>query len=312
MRRAALAAALLALVLPACDSPIEYEPGWLDGPEVSDPSLNTPGYSLSTRPGMTAADRARPVIIAAHGYTASTYEWQEFREYAESTSPVLVSLVLLGGHGRTVADDFAPSTWRQWGQPILDEYAALVAQGYTNISIAGSSTGGALVLEQVASGRYRDTVRPRHLFFIDPIVVPTDKMLTLIPLLRHFVGTITTEGTEEERRHWYSNRPTATLAELYALTGRVRSQLAGGVRLPQGTAATVYKTSRDPTADPVGALLIYRGLRTAEGGLADVRMLDSPLHVFTRLQGRAPGSVTEADRRLQRQAFDEMIGRVRN
>jgi carboxylesterase len=299
------------LLLGACSSPLEYESDWLDSPEVFDPSLNSPGFTLSTRAGMTAADRARPVIISVHGYTASTFEWQEFREYAESSGDVLVSLVLLGGHGRSVEDDFAPSSWRQWGQPILDEYAALVALGYTRISIAGSSTGGTLILEQLATGQFAGAASPRHVFFIDPIVVPGNKTLTMVPFLRLFISNTTTNGTDEERRHFYSNRPTATLEELYALTRRVRSRLADGVRLPAGTLASVYKSSRDQSVDPVSALLIYRGLRTADDQRVDVQMFDSGLHVFTRLRGRAPEDVTEGDRQRQRQVFDDLIRKAR-
>ncbi len=299
-----------ALLSSACDSPMEYEEGWLDDPAVLDPSLNDPGYLLSTRPGMTAADRDRPVIIAVHGFTASTYEWGEFREYAEAGSPVLVSLVLLGGHGRSL-DDFRVSTWREWGQPILDEYAALRAQGYTHISLAGASTGATLILEQISSGRYAAAPAPRAFFFVDPIVVPGNKTLTLIPVLKYLVGHTTSPGTDEEAQHWYTNRPSAALAELNALTQRVRSQLASGFRLPAGSSAMVFKSNGDRTADPVSALLIHRGLRSFAGGPIDVRMLPSELHVFTRLRGRAPGTVTEDDRRFQREVFDEMIRRAR-
>jgi carboxylesterase len=296
-------------LLAACDSPMAWEDDWLDGPEVQDPSLNDPGYLLSTRPGTTPADRDRPVIIAAHGFTASTYEWGEFREYAEANG-ILVSLVLLGGHGRSV-EDFRVSTWREWGEPILAEFEALVAQGYTNISLAGASTGGTLILEQVAAGRYRAPVRPRNLLLVDPIVVPGDKNLSLIPVLRYLVGHTVSEGTPEEVRHWYTHRPTAALAELNTLIGRVRSQLRGGVRLPDGTRSMVYKTSRDRTADPVSALLIHRGVKPGPGGANEVRMYDSGLHVLTRLRGRDPAAVTAADRDRQREVFDDMIRRAR-
>jgi carboxylesterase len=300
----------LLVVATACgETPFEYEDWWLDSPAVLDPSLNDPDYLLSTRIGLTEADRGRPVIIAAHGFTASTYEWQEFRVHAEHSSPVLVSLVLLGAHGRSV-EEFEVSTWKQWGQPILDEYQALVAQGYTNISLAGASTSGALILEQLASRQYDGSVTPQHFFFIDPIVVPSDKNLSLIPLLRHLVHHVVTTGTDEEAPHWYANRPTAALAQLHELITRVRSQLARGFRLPMGSQAKVYKTARDETADPVSALLIHKGLRTSDGKPIEVQMLDSRLHVFTRLNGRNPESVSEADRQRQQQAFRDMIRRA--
>jgi carboxylesterase len=303
--------ACCAIMVGACgESPMEYEDWWMDSPAVQDPSLNDPDHLLSSRAGMTAADRARPVVIAVHGFTASTYEWREFRMFAERESEVLVSLVLLGGHGRSV-EEFRGSTWRDWGRPILEEYEALVEQGYTNLHIAGSSTGGALILEQIARGAYSGTASPRGFFFIDPIVVPGDKNLTLIPLLKHVVGHLTTDGTDEEKQHWYSNRPAETLAQLHALIGTVRRDLARGVLLPAGAVAKTYKTTGDRTADPVSAVLIYKGLRRADRGFTEVQMLESDLHVFTRLAGRNPNDVTAADRQRQEQAFLDMIQRVR-
>jgi carboxylesterase len=98
--------------------------------------------------------------------------------------------------------------------------------------------------------------------------------------------------------------------QLNDLVTRLRAQLARGITLPAGSQAKVYKTSRDETADPVSALLIYRGLRTDDGGRIEVQMLDSRLHVFTRLAGRNPAAITSADRQSQEAAFREMVGRV--
>jgi len=39
----------------------------------------------------------------------------------------------LGGHGRTYAD-FKNSSWEDWQEPIMTEYNALLAKGYTNIN----------------------------------------------------------------------------------------------------------------------------------------------------------------------------------
>jgi hypothetical protein len=70
----------------------------------------------------------------------------------------------------------------------------------------------------------------------------------------------------------------------------------------------VYKAKHDGAADPLGALLLYKGLRRADGGRIDVEMIDSRKHVFTRLQGRA--SWTPADSALQQRVFGEMVGRA--
>jgi carboxylesterase len=71
----------------------------------------------------------------------------------------------------------------------------------------------------------------------------------------------------------------------------------------------VYKSEKDETADPVSAVLIYKGLKTAEDNRIDVEMIDSELHVFTRLDLRT--SVSQKDRDNQRRVFDEILGRVK-
>jgi carboxylesterase len=300
------------VLLAGCGGEMEFEDHWLDGPEVFDPSLNDPDYLLSTRPGMTAGDLTRPVIITAHGFSASTFEWKEFRDYAEAHSDVLLSLVLLGGHGRTL-EEFRRSTWEEWGAPILAEYEALRGLGYTNISLAGSSTSAALMLAHLASGKYRSSpggAGPAHFFFIDPIVVPGDKNLSLVPVLRHLVSHTVTPSTEEETPYWYQNRPSEALAQMQGLLSYVRRRLASGITLPEGSSAKVYKTTRDETADPVSALLVYRGVRAAGGDRIEVEMIDSSLHVFTRLRARNPTRISPADVIRQEQTFREMIEKV--
>jgi carboxylesterase len=105
-------------------------------------------------------------------------------------------------------------------------------------------------------------------------------------------------------------RPAQALMQLNQVINRVQGDLARGISLPAGAQAKVYKTNGDPTADPVSALLIYRGLRTATGGRIDVQMLPSDLHVFTRLRARNPAAVTAADQQRQRTAFEELVARV--
>ena len=99
-----------------CDS--ECEESWLDG-DINDSSFDGSDsyhyYRVSKRPDslpQTFKDTV-PVLIAVHGFSASTYEWLELRRYVDDVKPyaqriaeeetprALVSLVLLGGHGRT-------------------------------------------------------------------------------------------------------------------------------------------------------------------------------------------------------------------
>src|SRR5690606_19402656 len=100
-----------------CDATCEAS--WLDGNTVRD----TADLVSQRLPSPDSATLAKPVIIAAHGFTASTYEWEEFQRYAEADGRVLVSRVLLGRHGTDI-EDFEAGTWRDWGRPILEEYRA--------------------------------------------------------------------------------------------------------------------------------------------------------------------------------------------
>jgi carboxylesterase len=284
-----------------CDATCEA--GWLDGANIRD----TADLVSARIPNPTLADRAKPVLIAAHGFTASTYEWEEFARFAEADSQVMVSRVLLGGHGTDI-DDFENSTWRDWGKPLLDEYRALTRMGFTNISLAGSSTGCPLILNHAKAGAL-DTIPPKHVFLIDPIITPGDKMLSMIGLFGPVVGNSPSSGTDAEKPHWYTNRPAEVLEQLYSLVNRVKNFLEDGFKLPTGTRAMVYKAKKDGAADPVGALLLYKGLRHSDGSRIGVEMVDSRKHVFTRLQGRS--SWTAADSALQIRVFTEMTERLR-
>ncbi len=309
MNKLRLVIGALLFSLMACGGSFEYEDWWMDSPDTADPSLSDPIYRISTHPDLTTADTKKPVIIAVHGYSASTFEWQEFRDFAEEDGRVLVSLVLLGGHGRNV-DAFQASTWREWGAPIAAEYRALVEQGYTNISLAGSSTGGALVLEHASEGVFDAPIQPRRLFFIDAIVVPANKLLTMVGALGPILGNVPGDPTEEEKKHWYTNRPTETLDELFSLTKRLRSKLEDGITLPAGTRAKIYKTNRDESADPVSAQLMYQGLRHYDKSKVEVEVFDSNLHVFTRLALRDASTYGKEDRDRQQRVFREMIEAV--
>jgi len=300
---------------PECDSNcIDH---WLDGPNYFDSSQDalrgTPAFNarvrLSTRDSQPDSSQLRlPVIICVHGFAATTYEWSEFADTvaaynAGRSDSILVSRVLLGGHGGDIGE-FQASTWRDWQATVLKEYDTLVARGYQNISFAASSTGGPLLLEAFAAGAFQKQA-PRHVYFIDPIIVATDKFLTLAPILGPMIGNVEMEGTAEEQPYWYNNRPTEQLTELYTLINRCKNRLEDGQKLPAGVSLKVYKSKKDESADPVSALYLKKGLRQSGGRPIAVEMVESKLHVFTRLAGRE--KVSARDRQNQSRVFAEMI-----
>lgn len=320
---AALAAALAlaaGLILAACqlvktECDRECQDNWLDGDDIDDDCLDTGKVKclISDRlpPPSDSAKESLRVIIAVHGYSASAFEWGELPAYLDTVpeySGIAVSRVVLGGHGRDL-DDFRSATWKDWGKPILAEYDTLSALGYKHISFACMSAGCALLMQYLSDGAFDDRPAPDWIFLIDPLVVPADKLLSTINIAGPILGNSPDEGSPEENRHWYVNRPEETLQQLYALTNVVKNRLEDGFRLPEGTEAMVRKSKHDKSADPVGAVLVYKGMRKADGSHVDVKLVDSPLHDFTRLALRKQ-TLTAADTALQIATFREMADRV--
>ncbi|ARV05816.1 esterase [Polaribacter sp. SA4-10] len=294
------------LILTGCSSDPEIDNAtMLDGDQIFDASLYNPTKYLVSKAinNPTTDQKNTPVVIAVHGYSATTFEWDEFRTYADANANILISQVLLGGHGRTYKE-FKNSTWKNWQTPIMTEYNALREKGYTNINFAGSSTACPLVLELIKSGKIADNGM-KNIFLIDPIVIPSDKLLTLIGLVGPMIGYFEATNTATEDNYWYHFRPQETLNELLDLIDIVRKYLQKGYQLPAGTQLKVYKSIKDDTADAVSAVLIYKGLKNSDGSTIDVQMIDSELHVVTRLEGR--DTITQKDRDTQKQVFDNML-----
>jgi len=296
---------LVVLGLSSCSKSPEIDNAtMLDGDQIFDPSLYNPSqYLVSVGiANPTAAQKNTPVVIAVHGYSATTYEWDEFRTYISSKPNILLSQVLLGGHGRTY-EEFKNSTWEDWQEPILTEYNALKSKGYTKISFAGSSTACPLVMDLIKKGKIGDNGM-KHIFLIDPIVISSNKTITLVGLVGPMLGFLESTNTTSEEGHYYHFRPQETLKQLLNLTEKVRKDLQDGFSLPSAIRMKVYKSIKDPTADAVSAVLIYKGLANSDGTKIDIEMLDSELHVGTRLAGREV--VSQHDRDIQKHVFDDM------
>jgi carboxylesterase len=283
----------------------EYEGTWMDSANVKDASLNNSLSLVSNRPIEDPLMLEIPVIICAHGYSASTYEWEEFADYAEGTGNVLVSNVLLGGHGRSV-EEFKETTWEDWQQPIIDEYKALSELGYKNINLAGSSGGGALILEILLSNKLAELTVPNNIFLIDPYVIPVDTSIGFIGLIGIFVKNFPNDDlSEKEKEHWYYNRPVETIIELNELISAVKSEIENGYELPQNTWLTTYKIINDVASDPECIILFADGITATGTGKIEAHLYDSDNHVFTR--GNLRDVWTDFDKTLQMQTFNDIV-----
>jgi len=312
-----LFAAMMMLALAGCKKTPVIPAADLGGGVIMDPSLTDPSaYRISvSQPNPTPAQAQIPVIICCHGYTASTFEWDEFRTWSNGTSKYYIDQVLLAGHGTTY-DAFKKSTWHDWESSIMDEYNLLVKEGYQNISFAGSSTSCTLLLDMISSGFFKvsafnfstSTYNKIHIFLVDPIVIPSDKNLSLIGALGPVLGYVTSNNAPGEEQYYYHYRPEETLQQLQDVLNQVRDELQNGIQLPDYIYLKVYKSIRDPTADPVSAVLIYNGIKTSIGRNIDLDFVNSDIHVFTRLN--LVPNVTALDRQNQIYAFTDITTRI--
>jgi carboxylesterase len=305
-----ISVAIVAVLLFAgCNKTPNIPPADLGSGQILDPSLADPAvYRISvSQPNPTIAQAQIPVIIACHGYSASTFEWDEFRTWSQGRSDYYIDQVLLAGHGTTYAA-FKTSTWHDWESSIMTEYNLLVKEGYKNINFAASSTSCTLLLDMIHSGFFNNATTTVHIFLVDPIVIPSDKFLPLIGVLGPMLGYITTTDAPDEEKYYYHYRPQETLQQLQDVLTIVRGELQDGITLPGNIYLKVYKSTKDPTADPVSAVLIYDGVKTSNGNPIAVDLINSSLHVFTRLN--LVPNVTALDRQNQVYAFTDITTHI--
>ncbi|HKO77634.1 MAG TPA: hypothetical protein VJU52_10470 [Flavobacterium sp.] len=281
----------------------------LDGNVIFDPSLYNPEQFLVSAkyPNPTPEDLSKHIILAVHGYSATTFEWQEFKDWSNE-STYRISQVLLDGHGRDY-DSFKASKWEDWRSAITDEYEKLIALGYTKISIAGSSTGGTLILELVKSGYFNSHLPPKNLFLIDPIVVSSNKLQSIIGIVGPMIVYAESDQTSEENKYWYRFRPYQTIDELNDVMKVVRKGLENGMTLPVGTYFKVFHSLHDPVASTTSTVLIYKGLKTSTGTHIDAQLMDSDIHVFTRLSLRS--NVAPLQHANQLEAFNQIANKLK-
>jgi carboxylesterase len=300
---------LLGIAFNGCNKTPAIEDHMLDGGIVFDPSINNPEeFLISAKyPNPTASDLEKHIIIAAHGYTASTFEWSEFREWSQDPN-YRISQLLLDGHGRDY-ESFKASKWEDWLRALTREYELLESLGYQKISFVGSSTGSTLILELLRSGYFDNRLTPKNIFLIDPIIVPSEKLQSIVGIIGPMIVFAESDASMEKDQYWYRFKPVETIKELNELMKKVKNGLQDGFTVSNDTYMKVFHSKHDPTANSLSSVLIYKGLTHANGSNIDVQIMDSDIHVFTRLKLRE--SVSQLYKDNQQDAFSQMANKLK-
>ncbi len=241
----------------------------------------------------------RWVVLMSHGLSATYYEWNELADYLrKKDSTVLLSRVLLGGHGDNV-ERFRSSNWHVWQKPLLDEYQRLVDLGFKKIIVVTSSTSALLALEALTNPESPFAkFPPQEVIMVDPFYrfskwyqeIPywfsEFNMLPILELIAGDQGTL--EGLHPmEMRYWHIDTPLTVIASLGDLADTVVNRLESNFRLPKETKIRIFSAKQDTTIDPRSGELLFRSLKAhSQSHQVEFAFIDSRYHVFTRLLWR--------------------------
>jgi len=302
-----------------------YDDHWMDSPHTQSPALTDPSYLVSSRfPSQENRPLDRPVLIAVHGFSATPYEWLELKEYmehpdqrgskggqghADSDNDPIVSLVLLGGHGRDL-NAFKKACWQDWGHPILDEYQALRKQGYQRIHFIGASTGALLLLKYIADGEFGEDAG--HFFFIDPFFKARDplfKFAGILSYLKSYHGVYRGRN-DQVLANWYNNYPGASLRQLRSLQKNVANIVTKGLQLPEHLHINILQSNNDPTSDPEGSINASQHIRDSNGEPVPLTMVNSSNHMFLHGRSRELKEWGDAETEIQQNAFEYILSLI--
>lgn len=282
--------------------PVQYDDFWLDSPLTKDPSITNKSYLLSNREVQAPSELEQPVCVLVHGFSASTFEFDYFKGYMETVdSTISFSTVLMGGHGRDY-NAFKSATYFDWQAPVIAEIQSLIHKGYSNITLLGVSTGATILLHAMLNGDIQMS-KIKQLIFIDPFLMPQNKLLFLTPYLSRIVSNTRSNATHDlELKYWHVNRPGYALSQLVRLLKDVRHQLH---RLPADASLppiTVFAAEGDPVGDTFATKLLLETFLPKT-----IFHLNSSSH-HVLIEPTTKKNWSEDDQKL----LDELLVKIRN
>ncbi len=274
-------------------SPVYFEDFWMDSPSTKDPALSNPDMLISNRiPSPSVQQKDQPVYVLVHGFSASTFEFDIFKQTVlAQDETVLFSSVLLGGHGRD-HEAFKQARYSDWFDPVKKEVHLLTLLGYKNIILFGVSTGATGILHLLLNGDFKNSHLSK-VYLMDPYIVPKNSNLYLVPYLKYMIrNTRSTASQPLSYANWYVNRPANALSELLKLVKTINVQLSRFSQEFSIPDITVFTAANDPTSATEGADVILSSLGSEHVNLI---RYDSDRHVIIESQTKLDWS--EQDQR---------------
>ncbi len=285
--------------------PVYYEDDWLESDTTIDPAIHDVQLRVSTRLlSPTQEQKQQPVCVLVHGFSASSFELEAFKASILAKDPtVLFSTIVMGGHGRSY-DAFKSASYHDWIQPIIDEVSTLNDQGFQDIRLFGVSAGAAGIVHLILNGELKHTPI-RQVVLMDPYILPTNKTLYLVPVLKYVITNTRLEDIRSiGTQNWYTNRPASALHELLKLVKSVQHDLTtydGKIVPPM----TIYTANNDPTADTKGVDMVLDALGS---DVVTIKRYDSDRHVI--IEPTSKDDWAEKDQAHYDRIIDEIYGLI--
>lgn len=203
-------------------------------------------------------------VLLAHGFTASPWEVRELAEYLNSKG-LTVYGVLLAGHG-TSKEHMAATRWEDWYKSVEDGYLEL-SGSCDKIFVGGISTGGSL---SIYLSTKHDT---SGIISLASIIYPRNDKAGYASIVKYFKRFFKNRIEEDEKPFYYSERPTASIAELMQFTNILKKEI-GKASAP----IVIMQYNNDSTADPKSSEYIYKNIGS---GKKELVWFDGSKHVLT-------------------------------
>lgn len=206
-------------------------------------------------------------LLLIHGLSATPWEVRPLAEYIAAHN-VTVTAPLLAGHGTTAAD-LKETRWEDWYRS-ANQSLALLKSRTRKVYVGGISTGADLAIL---------LAREHEVDGLILIAPPIEFQDWRTPFARYAQWVLPYSAASvvgPETGHYYTHKPTRSVAELNDLIGKVKTAL------PKVTAKTlILQSIDDETVKPLSAEYVYEHIGSP---MKELRLYGNATHVLVQEQ----------------------------